>query len=427
MQKFLRYASIASQVCLLFGLASTVNAQTYPPEVQVGARTIIDYEFDWGRDGVYCPSCNMGAGNNRFTFIDGNGNLWVAHVNPDTGGFVPSNGEGVLLDTNTCPPGVTGNGPEWMSLTSASAIVYDKYIRGKKNLPNNHCVGFAHITQDGSWDSGCMDSSTGYVLPIGTFTPGDTKPMVSYQNASQHITDVFWRTMQQGSTQHEVLTGSAQAGVTRRWVTGTHKLFLTAPAPPDQNGVVYRQAFLYSADDGSLEQLTFDPTNKTSGFMWAAPEHNNKFLFFVRIGATEVDIYSLKNNNGGSPTWQIVNRIIPTSDYPFVYSAEPFVYEGKSYIFMSVSAQREGHNLSVTSQIAMTGIDPNEPSYRVLTSDVPLPRARRDPEYYITSNGPYIYYNRYILSDGQPAKPEGVFRIETGLGPQQGALALPYR
>ena len=94
---------------------------------------------------------------------------------------------------------------------------------------------------------------------------------------------------------------------------------------------------------------------------------------------------------------------------------------------MSVSREKQGHNLSVTSQIAISGIDPNVPSYRVLTSDVPDPRARRDPEYYITSNGPYLYYNRYILSDGQAARPEGVFRIETGLGPQQGALALPSR
>jgi len=420
-------ASIVSKACLAFVLASTANAQPFPPEVQVGARSIIDYEFDWGRDGVYCPTCNLGAGNNRFAFVDGDGKLWVGHVNPDTGGLVPSNGQGKLIDSKATPPGDTGNGPEWMSLTNASALVYDRYIKGTKNLPNNHCIGFAHVMQGGAWDAGCMDSSVGFVLPIGTFTPGDNKPMVSYQNANLKTTDVYWRTAQAGSPQHPVLSGSAQSGVTRRWVTGTHKLFMTAPAPPDEFGNVYRQAFLFSADDGSLEQLTFEPTSKTSGFMWAAPDHNGKFLFFVRVGVTEVDVYALKNNPGGAPSWQVVNRIVPSADYPFVYSAEPFVYEGKSYIVMSVSREKQGHNLSVTSQIALTGIDPQAPSYRVLTSDDPDPRARRDPEYYITSNGPYIYYNRYILSDGQAARPEGVFRIETGLGPQQGALAAPKR
>lgn len=422
MRTILQRMVAGSGACLFFVLAPAAYAQKYPTEVQVGAHSISDYEFDWGRDGVYCSTCNVGAGNNRFAFIDPAGNLLVGHVNPDTGGFWPHDGTGVLVDTNTVGAKELGNGPEWMSLTNASALVYDKYINGTKNLPNNHCVGLAHVTPNGSWDGSCMDNSKGYVLPIGTFTPGDAKPMVSYQNASQTITDVYWRTAQAGSPQHEVLKGSAQAGVTRRWVTGTHKLFLTAPAGP---GI--RQAFLYSADDGSTEQLTFDSASKTSGFMWAAPEHNNKFLFFVRVGVTAIDVYSLKNNDGGKPTWQVIHRISPSSDHPYIYSAEPFVYNGKSYIFMSVSAQKEGHNV-YTSQIAIAGIDPDNPSYRVLTSDDPLPRARRDPEYYITSNGPYLYYNRYILSDGQTAKPEGVFRIETGLGPQQqGAMAPANR
>lgn len=414
-----RHLTLISSACVLLALAPAVQAQPYSPEVQVGARGITDYEFDWGRDGVYCPSCNVGAGNNRFAFIDADGNLWVGHVNPDTGGFVPSDGKGKLVDTNTVPAKTLGNGPEWMSLTKASALVYDRWIDGKRHSFTNHCVGFAHVATNGSWEGGCLDGTKGYVLPIGTYTPGDEKPLLSYQNFSQVITNVYWRSMKEGSPQHPVITGSAQTGITRRWVTGTHKLFLTAPAKPDEHGRVYRQAFVYSADTDTLEQLTFDPTSKTSGFMWKAPDHNNKFLFFVRVGVTEVDVYALKNNDSGQPTWQVVKRIIPSSDNPFVYSAEPMVYEGKSYIFMSVSAEKQGHNLDVTSQIAISGIDPNVSSYRVLTSDNPDPRARRDPEYYITSNGPYLYYNRYILADGeQQAHIEGVFRIETGLGPQ---------
>lgn len=417
MRTVLHSLTVAARALALFALIPA-QAQPYPAEVQVGARTITDYEFDWGRDGNYCSNCNLGAGNNRFAFIDSSGNLWVGHVDPNTGALVPSNGQGKLVDTNATPAKVLGNGPEWMSLTQASALVYDRWIDGKRHSFNNQCVGFAHVTSDGSWVGGCMSNSKGYVLPIGTFTPGDPKPLVSYQNFSQVITNVYWRAMQDDAPQHEVLSGSSQTGVTRRWVTGTHKLFLTAPAAPDEYGRVYRQVFLYSADDDTLEQLTFEPTNKTSGFMWKAPDHNDKYLFFVRVGVTEVDVYALKNSDSGAPTWQVINRILPTPDNPFIYSAEPFVYEGKSYIFMSVSAEKQGHNLDATSQIAITGIDPNVPSYRVLTSDVPDARARRDPEYYVTTNGPYLYYNRYQLSSGQPAKPEGVFRIETGLGPQ---------
>src|SRR5690348_3441948 len=131
---------IAIHATLLFALATAAHAQSYPPEVQVGSRAISDYEFDWGRDGTYCSTCNVGAGNNRFAFIDNSGNLWVGHVNVDTGGFVPTNGQGKLVDTNATPANVLGNGPEWMSLTKNSALVYDRWLDGKPHSFYNACV-----------------------------------------------------------------------------------------------------------------------------------------------------------------------------------------------------------------------------------------------------------------------------------------------
>ena len=41
------------------------------------------------------------------------------------------------------------------------------------------------------------------------------------------------------------------------------------------------------ADDGSMEQLTSEPTSKTSGFMLKAPEYGNKYVFFTRVGVGE--------------------------------------------------------------------------------------------------------------------------------------------
>src|SRR5690348_12263231 len=101
-------------------------AQALPPEVQVGARTIADYEFDWGRDGTYCPTCNYGSGNNRLAFIVRDGNVWLIHINVDNGYFGNSDGEVTLVDINSIPAGTTGNGPEWMQMGQASALVYDR-------------------------------------------------------------------------------------------------------------------------------------------------------------------------------------------------------------------------------------------------------------------------------------------------------------
>lgn len=418
--------TIAIQASLLFAsvaLPPAVRAQPYPGEVQVGARTIADYEFDWGRDGTYCPTCNYGSGNNRLAFTGRDGSVWISHINVDNGYFGSSDGEGTLVDTNSIPAGTTGNGPEWMQLGAASGLVYDRWTDGLPHTYKNGCVGIAHVGPGRQWVGACMSGTQGYALPIGSGIIGDKYPMVSYQNFSQIITNVYWRLAKDGSEVHEVIGGSAQSGITRRWVDGTHKLFLTAPAPPDPSGRVYRQAFLYSADNDTLEQLTFEPTSKTSGFMLKAPEYNDKYIFFTRVGVGEVDIYKLmRNDQTGEPEWTIINRIYAPAAFPYFYSVEPFVFKGKTWLIFSASDQKQGHDISGSSQIGITGIEPGTSTMRLLTTDIPDKRARRDPEYYITSKGPYIYFNRYIVNenpgpDEPAAQPEGVFRVDSGLGP----------
>lgn len=409
---------VAAHASLLFVLSAAVHAQSIPSEIQVAARNVADFEFDWGRNGTYCPTCNFGDGNNRLAFIDKDGNVWIAHISVDTGNFGPTDGQGRLVDTNAINAATIGNGPEWVALTEASAIVYDRFIDGEPHTFFNGCVGLARaMATNVSWVSGCMPGTERYALPIGTGIMGDLYPMVSYQNFSRQVTNVYWRLIHAGSQVHEVLTGSDQTGVTRRWVEGTHMLLLTAPAAPDASGTVYRQVFLYSANDDTLEQLTFEPTSKTSGFMWRAPEYDNSYVFFVRVGVTEVHVYRYLPNADGPSSWQVINRIRSDPDYPYFYSAEPFVHNRKSWVFFSVSDEQQGHHIAGSSQIAMSGIGPGEQSFRMLTLDMPDVRARRDPEYYITANGPYLYYNRYIVLEPGVAQPEGVFRVDTGLGP----------
>jgi hypothetical protein len=53
--------------------ASNVALAQQQVEVQVSTVEIVDFEFDWGRDGVYCSTCNQGAGNARLTFTDRRG------------------------------------------------------------------------------------------------------------------------------------------------------------------------------------------------------------------------------------------------------------------------------------------------------------------------------------------------------------------
>lgn len=407
------------QAGLCFALAPVAYAQSPAPEVQVGTSSIVDYEFDWGRDGSYCQTCNFGDGNNRLSFTDSAGNVWIGHVDVQTGDFVPGDGEEELVDTKAMPVRTGHNGPEWMSLQNASALVYNRYADGDPSNPSSACVGFARIVVAGAWTAGCMPRTKGYAFPFGTNNVGDPNPMVSYRDSSSGNTNLYWRPVRQGAPAHVILTGSDQSRLEPRWVEGTHKLLLTAPAAPDASGTVYRQIFLYSTTNGTLEQLTFDPTDKAAAYMWRAPEYQDSYVFFARVGYAEIDVYRYLPDSDGSSSWQITKRIQSTTpDYPYVYSPEPFVYNGKSWIFLTISSQQVDHDIAA-SQIALTGIEPEVPSFRVLTSDTSDDHGRQDPEYYITANGPSIYYNRYLMLAGGVARSEGVFRVDSGLGAPQ--------
>ena len=73
----------------LLALLSPAGAQ-FLPEVQVTKAAIPDNEYDWGRKGAYCATCNFGDGNARWAFSDHLGNLWLAKIDYQTGDFIPS-------------------------------------------------------------------------------------------------------------------------------------------------------------------------------------------------------------------------------------------------------------------------------------------------------------------------------------------------
>jgi hypothetical protein len=424
MKTLLRKLAVASCAALLLASALAVQAQSLPPEVQVGTRVVNDFEFDWGRDGTFCATCNYGAGNNRLTYIDQQGNVWVSHIDVTTGNFVPGNGKETLVDTNAVPAQAIGNGSEWVGLPSASALVY---TRKNESVPGDTCVGLAKVNSSGAWSGGCVPATGGGKLPLGTAIVGDAYPMMSFQDQSDSGgTSIYWQLLSWQSTPQLVLddNGTLQS---RRWIPGTHAMLLAASAPPDQSGNVYQQIFLYSTDDGSLQQLTFDPSSKNSAFMWQAPEVNNTYVFLaVRANGKEIDIYRYLPDGSGASSWRVTKRIQSTPDYPYIISPEPFVYQGRSWVFFEVDAAQRQRGSYAAGQIAISGIQTGISTFRMLTADTgPDIHTRRDPEYYITANGPYIYYNRAVLSDGTPTS-EGVFRVDTGLGaPESAAVRAP--
>lgn len=415
----------------LLALAGSASAQTLPPEVQVGTREIKDYEFDSARDGAYCATCNGGAGNSRLAYIGTDHNVWVGQVDFGNGDLKPRTGKGTLVDTNAVTPneigkgGPVGNGPEWMDSKLGSQLVYSRWTDGKPHTNPNIQLGFARMDGPSSWIAGPIEGSAGRLLPIGSSNPNQPNPLIHYQTfpIGTEPAKLYWRGVYPGAVEQDMLVaGDDRAEITRRWVPGTRDIILTAPtsaitldATPSED---WRQVFLYHTDDGTVEQLTFDEGDKYSASMWRAPEFGNEQVFAAVVGGKRLDIYrSLPMGSGGN-AWTVAKSITAPIETPYISSPEQFVHKGTSWIVFSLSANPDQRDFTEPSLVAMSGIAPGVDNLRALTSATDPTRVRRDPEYFITANGPYIYYNRYLLqTDARPPVNEGVFRVDTQLGP----------
>jgi hypothetical protein len=174
----------------------------------------------------------------------------------------------------------------------------------------------------------------------------------------------------------------------------------------NQNGVI--QCSHYDMSTQITTPISFDAGDKKYGFMWRAPEFDNDWVAFCSKDtavADELGVYRNINN-----TWTKILALAPPSRKYF-YSAEKFVYNGKSYIFF-VTVDASPTPYQGDGDVWIAGIDPENVFYRQVSSSVPM--MRRDPEVFITSQGPFIYYTE-ITKDQRGI----THRCATGLGSSQ--------
>ena len=414
--------STLAQCIAVIGLASAAASAaaqtTVLPEIQVTAAGIPDYEFDSARNGVYCPTCNFGDGNNRFAFSDPSNKLWVGHIDFNTGAFYPPDGHGALVDSGVAAATTYGNGPEWMCSTAGSQLVYTKYQNG---VVGDATAGIALASMvAGAWTPGFFPGADSIPKssPAATLDCNDTAPRINYVNPAK--TGIWWRSLSSPAQQNVVNISNLTDGNSRRWVSGTRKIIFQGH-PVDSPGLLIDQVFLYDTDTGVTEQLTpSDNNGKTSAFMWKAPEFNNEYVFFTMAALRkQILVYRKLKGADGVFRWTVIKTITAPPALPFFFSPEPFVHNGRSYIFGNVSASSRFFDRSIPTQIAMSGIDPLVSNFRLLTNNSQTPRVRLDPEFFITAKGPFIYYNRLVPATAQfpDGINDGVWRVDTKLGP----------
>lgn len=400
---------------LVAGVVFSAQAQSTLPEVRVTSAAIPDYEFDAARNGVFCAACNFGAGNSRFAFTDNNGQTWIGNVDFQTGAFLPADGKGVLVDTDSAITVEYGNGPEWMNWGSDSSIVFTRYAPGVPHEPRNAELAWSRMV-NGSWVTTTVPNTLGRAAPAGTLDTDGSVPRIQYRDARNNSL-FFWQSLDTLGVEHAI-PGDRSDGSARRWVPGTRKII--RQGPPDGTRLT-DQIFLYDTDADVNEQLTFDPVTKLGAVMWRAPEFNNDYVFLTMTELrTQLLIYRRLAGADGVLRWTVIKTIKAPASLPYMWSPEAFTHNGRSYVFFQVSAFKSFADRSNPNHLAMSGIDPLRSDFRMLTNDSATPRLRLDPEYFITAQGPYIYYNRAIPETASnPPINEGVWRVDTRLGPRR--------
>ena len=376
-------------------------SQRSDDEILVTTDYIFDLEFE--------------DGGTRFAWADPvDGDVWVSDVDPVTGDFVPLDGKGSYVDSDAL---FINNGPEWVGTTGPDQIVYTKTVQ-----PSEGSVNLAEATFDGSsWTPSLLPNARSRLNPLASLDPDDQNPVIVYWDLFTHTSKLLsWRFLNDAdSERHIPLSVGATGG---RWVPGARAFVYTKQF--SQGGE--RQAFLFDATTGVSTQMTFDSGAKETIFMWRAPDFDDEYVFFVSVkykDFTELRLYRQADLDGdGAAEWGIVRHVRAPSSGVYFWSPEPFVHNGKSYIFTMATRSSNRRDYTVPNQIWLIGLDPEDPFTKNL-SDPELSRVRLDPEVFVTEQGPMVYYNRYQpAEDTNPFVPdrgyEGIYRVDTGLGPR---------
>jgi hypothetical protein len=430
---------VLAAVCAAILLAMPTQAQQ-SNEVLASPTVIGDIEFDSARDGVYCATCNFGQGNARFNWTDRLNHLWVGHIDPTTGAFTPPAGQNELVDSSAFFWIQWGNGPEWAFSTQNgtvdSQLVYTRFSPGKPAKAAYAGAALATMI-NGVWKAAFLpgaaptsNSANNTVLPEASQCITDPISNTLYKNLATPQ-EMFTEPVSSAPGTAPTLTpfGAYANGIGERWVPCTHQLTFQGAAPPDAHGHVYQQVFWYDTDTQVVQQLTFEPSGKQRAYMFQAPELNDNYVLVTVAAHNAVVVYEQTGTNpNGSPIFT-QNRSIasPEASEPYIDDPKPFINctpTCQTYLVFAVSKTSDSQNgTTIPNGLAVVGINPVAPFSNLLVSGLQLPPQQRlDPKFFITTSGPYVYYDLItVQSSISKYFNNGTYYIDMGLGAPSGA------
>lgn len=384
-----------------------INAQSRPPaRTSLSDRiignskvTYVDPEF-WNPTGQMC-------------WQDGKTNeVWICSLDPQTGNLIPTDGRGTrcgiaasVTPTSTQPLG-SWNGPEW-GLNQQGLFVYFTSIDSNKVFQtarfgpvNGTNPQLVQLSAGGT-------NSRGGALPTSNANQAVGAVLTFLEPSGQTVIDkAVWRYDNEPNTDRPIpmaLLGFKGP----RWLPGALTISTNTT---DSQGIV--QAALYDAQNDVLTAITNDAGDKVDAIVFDSPELGKRAMACrvethdpsITLGlepAREVAFYA-----EAQPYWtKIMSVPVPSTNMggrmvTTVQFAEPFVYNGRSYVQFSAGANLGNLN----SNLITRNILPTQMYVVAMADGKPVQASsttsafRLDPEAAVLGGKLFLYYYSYAGS-----------------------------
>jgi hypothetical protein len=367
---------------LLFG-------QSFKPnDVRIGDTTASYLDFEIWQSG------------HRLCFQDENNRGYVALLDSLSGNLRSASGKDYLFDNALAPITNSINGPEWGFSQKGAEVVYTKQVANARHIGKATWNGSGYSNVDLS-----ANLAGNRFAVIGSKDWADAQPRLVYAKGNSIINfEINWSAANIPLVENVVPYGQNSSSGPR-WIDGEQALLT--------NDLVAgtAQIFRYDLKTAKTAQLTFDAGNKIDAFLFTAPDYGGDRLLFCTVNDTLLRLYR-ETLTGFNKVYDIK---IPDPSYGYYFSAEPFVFKGKSYLFVCAAQQKfipGSQNNSKPADVWIVGLDAKRPLFRKISDN--RVALRLDPEVFVTPTEAYVYYYEYKQNGN--VHPVALHKCNTGLG-----------
>lgn len=381
------YASLAFALVLMLLSPAIADAQSTPRVVTLSptGESYIDPEILPGGDWMTYQS---------------EGGIYLAALDPATGLFRTPGGRDILVDTNAARPIETFNGPEFGIDANGWAVYYAKSDAGSVQL----------------WRATLDASGQPHPTPLTSGARHQTQ-LVS-RNASAPTTHVaaiqgnwqngmaVWFDAAAPERMYEITP--IETGISSmRWVDQSFLLTYSQRTGSERGQVV-----LLDTATNMARTITADAGDKTDPYGWYAPDYGGDLLVLAVVDNTSIAVY----RDLGGDHWERITTLTPPagSQFDFMSSAEPFVFNGRSYISVIIKDATSNRERFTDSEVWLmaVGVDPAEQyAERCDSGEVGL--SRSDPEVYLGDEHVFVYYN--VIGGASVTAPYEIHRCQSDL------------